>query len=216
MPAVADLVHELTDKEAHKGVNPDEAVAAAGVIGYPVALKVESPAVQHKTEIGGVRLDLASGDAVRAAFRDLVEGARRHRPDADIDGVLVQAMVRGGVEVVVGVHHDPQFGPVIMAGLGGVLVEALEDVAFRAAPITAADAGEMLRELRGCRILEGVRGRPRSDVPALVDLLVGVSRFAVDAAGSVAALDLNPVVVLPEGRGAVAVDALALVGPAGG
>ncbi len=194
----------------------DEAVAAAGVIGYPVALKVESPAVQHKTEIGGVRLDLASGDAVRAAFRDLVEGARRHRPDADIDGVLVQAMVRGGVEVVVGVHHDPQFGPVIMAGLGGVLVEALEDVAFRAAPITAADAGEMLRELRGCRILEGVRGRPRSDVPALVDLLVGVSRFAVDAAGSVAALDLNPVVVLPEGRGAVAVDALALVGPAGG
>lgn len=191
----------------------DEAAAAAAAIGYPVALKLESPAVQHKTEIGGVRLDLADAAAVRAAFGELVEAARRHRPDAEVDGVLVQEMVRGGVEVVVGVHQDPQFGPVVMAGLGGVLVEALEDVAFRAAPVGPAEADAMLRELRGYRILEGVRGRPRADIGALVDLLTGVSRFAVDAAGSVSALDLNPLVVLPEGRGVVAVDVLAVVGP---
>jgi acyl-CoA synthetase (NDP forming) len=189
----------------------EEAVAAAGEIGYPVALKVESPTIQHKTEVGGVRLGVADADEARRAFGELVERTRRHRPDAQIDGVLVQRMVEGGVEVVVGLHQDPQFGPVVMAGLGGVLVEVLEDVAFRAAPITAAEAEAMLRELRGYRVLEGARGRPRADVPALVDLLVGVSRFAVDSAGVLAALDLNPVAVLPEGQGALAVDALAVL-----
>jgi len=194
---------------------PAEAAQAAEEIGYPVALKIESPAIRHKTEAKALRLDVAGRQEVLRAFQEVVTEARRHAPEADIHGVLVQEMVRDGTEVVVGVHHDPQFGPVVMVGLGGIFVEVLEDVSFRAAPLSREDAEQMVAELRGARVLEGVRGRPPADVPSLIEALMAVSRLAADAAGEIAELDVNPLLVLPGGRGAVAVDALTVLAEPG-
>lgn len=188
-----------------------EAVQAADEIGYPVALKVESPEIRHKTEAKALRLNLSRPDEVGLAFDEVIRNAHQHVAGALIHGVLVQEMVGEGIEVVVGLHQDPQFGPVIMVGLGGILVEVLEDVAFRAAPLTRADAEQMLSELRGARILEGVRGRAPADVSSLIEVLLAVSRLAVDAAGQVAEFDINPLLVLPGGRGALAVDALTVL-----
>jgi len=193
---------------AHAG---DDAARIAENFGTAVALKAESPAILHKTDAGAVRLGVRGADDVRAAFATIVDNVRRHDPTAPIDGVLVQAMVTGGTEMVVGLHHDPQFGPVVMVGLGGIFVEVLEDVAFGAVPLTRGDAEDMLASLRGARILDGVRGRPRADRAALVDVLLAVSRLGAEADGAIAELDLNPVVVLPEGRGAVALDALVVL-----
>jgi len=193
---------------AHAG---DEAARIAENFGTAVALKAESPAILHKTDAGAVRLGVRGADDVRAAFATIVDNVRRHDPPAPLDGVLVQAMVTGGTEMVVGLHLDPQFGPVVMVGLGGIFVEVLEDVAFGAVPLTRGDAEDMLASLRGARILDGVRGRPRADRAALVDVLLAVSRLGAEAGGAIAELDLNPVVVLPEGRGAVALDALVVL-----
>ena len=193
---------------AHAG---DEAARIAENFGTAVALKAESPAILHKTDAGAVRLGVRGADDVRAAFATIVDNVRRHDATAPLDGVLVQAMVTGGTEMVVGLHQDPQFGPVVMVGLGGIFIEVLEDVAFGAVPLTRGDAEEMLASLRGARILDGVRGRPRADRAALVDVLLAVSRLGAEAGGAIAELDLNPVVVLPEGRGAVALDALVVL-----
>lgn len=154
----------------------------------------------------GVRLALKNAEAVRAAAEEIVANARSFRPDARIDGVIVQKMAPGDVEFVVGLKNDPAFGPVIMAGLGGVLVEVLKDVAFRQCPLTAREAEEMLEELKGRAILQGVRGRPPVDRTALVALLCAVSRFGAAAGSRLGELDLNP--VLLSARGAVAVDCL--------
>jgi len=189
----------------------DEAARIAENFGTAVALKAESPAILHKTDAGAVRLGVHGAADVCAAFATIVDNVRRHDPAAPLDGVLVQAMVTGGTEMVVGLHHDPQFGPIVMVGLGGVFVEVLEDVAFGAVPLTRGDAEDMLASLRGARILDGVRGRPRADRSALVDVLLAVSRLGAEAGGVIAELDLNPVVVLPEGRGAVALDALVVL-----
>jgi acetyltransferase len=201
----------ITVAPARLARSGDEASRIAENFGTAVALKAESPAVLHKTEAGAVRLGVRGADDVRAAFATIVDNVRRHDPSAPVDGVLVQAMVTGGTEMVVGLHQDPQFGPLVMVGLGGIFVEVLEDVAFGAVPLTRGDAEEMLASLRGARILDGVRGRPRADREALIDVLLAVSRLAVDAGGAIAELDLNPLVVLPEGRGAVAVDALVVL-----
>jgi acyl-CoA synthetase (NDP forming) len=192
----------------------EEAIRAAEELGGPVALKIESPAIRHKTEIGALRLDVRAPDEVGQAYDELSARARAHAPQVEILGVLVQEMIRDGTEVVVGVHQDPQFGPVVMVGLGGIFVEVLGDVAFRAAPLGREDAEEMLGELRGRRLLEGARGRPPADVPALIDVLLAVSRLAVDGDGQVAELDINPLLLLPRGRGAVAVDALTVLAEA--
>ncbi|MBI3030980.1 MAG: acetate--CoA ligase family protein [Candidatus Rokubacteria bacterium] len=194
---------------------PAEAAQAAEAIGYPVALKIESPAIRHKTEARALRLDVAGQQEVLRAFQEVVTEARRQAPEADIHGVLVQEMIRNGTEVVLGVHHDPQFGPVVMVGLGGIFVEVLEDVSFRAAPLSREDAEQMVAELRGARVLAGVRGRPPADVPSLIDALLAVSRLAADTAGEIAELDVNPLLVLPAGRGAVAVDVLAVLAEPG-
>jgi acetyltransferase len=189
----------------------DEAARIAENFGTAVALKAESPAILHKTEAGAVRLGVRGADDVRAAFATIVDNVRRHDPGPPLEGVLVQAMVTGGTEMVVGLHQDPQFGPLVMVGLGGIFVEVLEDVAFGAVPLTRGDAEEMLASLRGARILDGVRGRPRADRGALIDVLLAMSRLGVDAGGAIAELDLNPVVVLPEGHGAVTLDALVVL-----
>jgi acetyl-CoA synthetase (ADP-forming) len=185
-----------------------EAVAAAAEAGYPVVLKIVSPDIPHKSDVGGVRVGLASAAEVEAAFAEIVAAAQKARPEARIHGVAVQRMAPVGAEVIVGLTKDPQFGPVIMFGLGGVFVEVLKDVAFRIVPLEPRDAAEMVREIKGYPVLEGVRGRPPADVAAIESLILGVSEFA-EAHPEVAELDLNPVFVYPEG--AVAVDARIVV-----
>jgi acetyltransferase len=188
----------------------EQAVQAAGRLGYPVAMKIESPDILHKTEVGGVRLGLADAAAVRAGFTQLVGDARAQRPGARIDGVVVQAMAAGDTEFVIGLKDDPVFGVVIMAGLGGVLVEVLKDVVFCKCPLTPAEADRMLSQLKGEAILGGLRGRPPVDRKALIDLLCSVSRFGVAAEGRLSELDLNP--VLLSATGAVAVDVVMILG----
>lgn len=182
----------------------EEAEAAAGLLGYPVALKIESPDILHKTEASGVRLSLADADAVRGAFAALEASARAYKPGARIDGVLVQTMVSGDVEFVIGLQRDPVFGTVIMAGLGGVLIEVLKDVVFRKAPVTEAEALRMLNELRGRAILDGLRGKAPVDRTKLARLISAVSCFGAAAGERLRELDLNPVLLSRED--AVAVD----------
>ena len=188
----------------------DAAVAAAEGIGYPVVLKVDSADILHKTEAGAIRLGLRSRDEVRLAFGEVTENARRHDSSAEIDGAVVQEMVSGGVETIVGLSYDSQLGPVLLFGIGGVMVEVYNDVSLRLCPITRGDALEMVDELRGARLLQGFRGSPAADIDALTDVLVKVSQMAVHLEGRLSELDINPLMVLPEGQGVVAADALAV------
>ncbi len=189
--------------------SPEEAVRAAERIGYPVALKVASQQITHKTEAGGVRLGIASASALVNAYASMLASVRAHQPEARLDGLLVQQMVAEGIEVILGISRDEQFGPVLMLGLGGILVEALGAAAWRVCPIGRGEAREMIDEVKGLsQLLAGYRGRPKADAEALVDTLVNVSRLACWARDEISSLDINPLAVLPEGRGAVALDAV--------
>jgi acyl-CoA synthetase (NDP forming) len=200
------LLEEAGIPTAHArlATSRDAAVQAAREIGFPVVLKVVSPQITHKTDVGGVKLDLKSPEEAAAAFDEIMAAARRAAPDATIDGVSVQQMARPGIEVIVGVSTDPQFGPVIMFGLGGVLVEVLKDVSFRIIPIATRDARQMIREIKGFPLLEGYRGQDPADLAALESLLLRVSGF-VEQQPEVSELDLNPVFAYKDG--ALAVDA---------
>ncbi len=186
-----------------------EALSLAKKIGYPLALKVDSPDIPHKTEAGAIRLGIKSESELAQAFSEVLANARNYAPGARINGVLVQEMVPpGGVEVIVGVKSDPQFGPVVVFGLGGIFVEILKDVAMRVAPLTLAQAREMIGEIRGFGLLAGARGRPRADVEALAEVLVKVSEMALALSDELAELDINPLIVLPAGQGVKVADAL--------
>jgi len=185
-----------------------EAASIAARIGFPVALKIQSADIPHKTEAGGVRLGLASAAEVETAYAEIMQAVRAYKPDAALDGVLVQEMVAGGVEVILGINNDPLFGPALMFGLGGIFTEVLKDVAFRLAPIQRSVALEMIREVKGYPLLAGARGRPPCDVEALADVLCRLSALAIDLKGELAELDINPLFVFPEGRGVKAADAL--------
>ncbi len=193
----------------------DEAVAAAASFGYPVVLKVLSPDILHKSEIGGVLLDVADADAVRAGFALLLDRAGRAAPSARIEGVLVARQIRGGVECILGIHRDPVFGPVALFGLGGIFVEVLKDVVLHRCPFGADVAERMIRSIRGAPLLLGARGRPAADIAALADMLARLSVFAVQAGPALRSVDLNPVLVLPGGGGAFAADAVLEIGPPG-
>ena len=186
----------------------DEAVEAAGEMGFPVALKVESADLPHKTEAGGVRLDLATGDEVARAYDRLLEEVGKKAPGARIDGVLVQKMVQGVAEVIIGTSRTPDLGICLAFGLGGIYTEVLKDVAFRLPPLGLADAHDMIREIRTYPLLTGARGRPRADVAALADAIVALSRLALDFRDEVDEIEFNPLMVLPEGQGVLAVDTL--------
>ena len=188
--------------------NEDAAVAAARRIGFPVALKVQSPDITHKTEAGAVVLGLDSDAAVRAAYRQVMAAAKGAAPTADVHGVLVQRMAPAGVEMIIGVTRDPVFGPIVMVGLGGIYVEVLRDVVFAPAPLETEEVRDVLARLKGRSLLDGVRGRPAADVEALVDVVVKLSRFAADHADALAEIDLNPVIVHPARGGLSIVDAL--------
>ncbi len=182
----------------------EEAAAQAEAMGYPVALKVVSPNVAHKSDVGGVVLGLESHMEVAEAYDEIIHSVQAAQPSATIEGVSVQEMASPGVEVIVGVTTDPQFGPVMMFGLGGIMVEVLGDVAFRLAPLGEGDARDMIDEIQGRQVLDGVRGQPPVDVGAIEAMLDRVSVFAAEHP-EVAELDLNPVIASPEG--AIAVDA---------
>ncbi len=189
---------------AKLATNADEAVRAAASLGYPVVMKIESPDILHKTEARGVALNLKDEAAVRGAFDTLIANAMQYKADARIAGVLVQAMAQGDVELVIGLKRDPAFGPVVMLGLGGVMIEVFRDVVFRAAPVTEAEALRMLDELKSRAMLDGVRGRPPADRQAIARMISAVSCFGATAGPRLAELDLNP--VLAGSHGAVAVD----------
>jgi succinyl-CoA synthetase beta subunit len=186
--------------------SPGDARTAAIELGLPVAMKVASPDLAHKSDAGGVRLGVATAEDAARAYDDIVAAVRRARPAARIDGVLVAPMLAGGVETILGVVRDPVFGPVAMFGLGGVHVEVLKDVAFRAAPFGEATARAMIAETLAARFLAGVRGAPPADVDALAATLARLAAFADANADLIAGIDINPYVALP--AGGFALDAL--------
>jgi acetate---CoA ligase (ADP-forming) len=177
----------------------DEAVAASVRIGGAVALKVQSPDITHKTEAGAVALRIEGDDAVREAYRTVLANAKAAHPDAAIECVLVQRMASPGIEIILGITRDPVFGPMLMVGLGGVHVEVLRDVAFSPVPIGPDEALALLGELKGAALLDGVRGTPPADRAALGELIAALSRFAADHAAQIDEIDLNPVIVHPQG-----------------
>jgi len=184
----------------------DEAAAAAAGMPGPAVMKIASADIQHKTEIGGVLLNVSGDDAVRQGFETLMARAREHAPNAAVDGVAVCEMVSGGVETVIGVNSDPTFGPVVMFGLGGIFVEVLKDVTFRLAPFGVDEAHRMIRDIRSFDVLTGARGGPAADLDALAETLARVSVFAAANADRLESLDINPFLALPDGG--VALDAL--------
>jgi acyl-CoA synthetase (NDP forming) len=215
------LLHEVAAKgllasygipivEEYLAQTADEAVKVAATMG-PVAMKIVSAAIPHKSELDLVALGVEGRAAVRRAFSQLLARAQAARPDAVVDGVVVQRMINDGVaEVIVGIAHQPPFGPTIVAGLGGIFVEVLRDVAFGVPPFTRHHATSMITGLRGWPLLNGARGRPRADVPALVDTIMRLQTLAVDLGDEIISLDVNPLVVRPLGHGVAAVDALAI------
>ena len=190
--------------ETKLATSKTEAVEIAKKLGFPVALKIVSPDVVHKSDAGGVKLKLENGAQVGKAYSEILASIKKHYPKAKITGVSVQKMARPGVEIIIGMTKDAQFGPVIMFGLGGVLVEVLKDVSFRIVPLEKRDAAEMITEIKGFPILKGYRGQEPANIPYLEDLIVKVSDF-VDKNPEIKELDLNPVFAYKDG--AIAVDA---------
>jgi acyl-CoA synthetase (NDP forming) len=186
----------------------EDASDAAMRIGGPVALKVQSPDIVHKTEAGAVLLGLSGDATVREGYRTVLARAAAAHPAARIDGVLVQAMARRGQEMILGITRDPVFGPMLMVGLGGIHVEVLKDVAFAPVPLDSDDALALIGELKGAALLDGVRGAKPADKPALAELMVALSRFAADHAEQIEEIDLNPVIIHEAGEGLSVVDAL--------
>jgi acyl-CoA synthetase (NDP forming) len=190
--------------EARLARSKKEAISISKEMGFPVVLKISSPDVVHKSDSGGVKLGLTNAAQVGKAYSEIVSSINKAYPEARIDGVSVQTMAPPGVEVIVGMSKDAQFGPVLMFGLGGILVEVLKDVSFRIVPVTERDAREMIKEIKGYPLLEGYRGQKPASIPALEQLVVKVSQF-VEKNPQIKELDLNPIFAYPDK--AVAVDA---------
>jgi acetyltransferase len=185
---------------------PEEAVIIASEIGYPVVLKIASPDILHKTDVGGVKVGLNSAGEVRDAFELMTYRAQRYVPEARLWGCLVQEMVpAGGIEILVGMNRDPQFGPLVTFGLGGIYVETLKDVTFRIAPFSRQDAENMLKEIRTHALLDGVRGQPAVDKEAIIDTLLRIGQLVQDFP-EIVELDINPLIVYPQGQGAISID----------
>ena len=181
-----------------------EAVLLSRKIGFPVALKISSPEITHKTDSGGVRLSLNNMKEVKSAYHEITEGVLKQYPNATIQGVSVQKMAKPGTEVIVGTSKDPQFGPVIMFGLGGIFVEVLKDVSFRIIPLSRKDALEMIEEIKGYPLLQGYRGKESVDIPALTKIILKISRV-MEENPNIKELELNPIIAYK--KGALAVDA---------
>jgi acetyltransferase len=183
----------------------DDAIAR---VGFPLVMKIQSRDIPHKSEVGGVRVNIATKGEVFLAYQALLESARRHRPDAAIQGVLVSAMAKKGVEIIIGTMLDATFGPMIMVGLGGITTELFRDVIYRPAPVSATEATAMLAELKAAPLLSGFRGAAKTDIPALAQLISQISVLAAATRDHIAEIEINPVLVHPEGKGVTIVDAL--------
>jgi acyl-CoA synthetase (NDP forming) len=216
-PLPDDMVNEIEAKallaEAGIGIvreslakDPESAAEAAQEMGFPVVLKIASPDILHKSDIGGVALNLQSVEEVRAAGARILELASEKAPDARIDGLVVAEQAAPGLEAILGVTQDPAFGAVVMFGLGGVLVEALGDVSFRVAPFGPAEARRMIDEIRGRKLLDEFRGTPKRDIDALAQALSRLSAFAAHHGAALETIDVNPLIVAASGQGAVAAD----------
>jgi acyl-CoA synthetase (NDP forming) len=190
----------------------EAAVDAARSMGFPVVLKILSPDILHKSEIGGVLLDVATPEAVAAGFDVLIERGTTAAPAARIEGVLVAKQLKGGVECILGIHRDPVFGPIAMFGLGGIFVEVMRDVAFHRCPFGEDVADRMIRSIKSAPLLMGARGRPPADIAALARMLARLSVLAHQAGPRLTSIDLNPVLALPAGEGAYALDAVIELG----
>ena len=186
----------------------EAAAKAAQEIGFPVGIKIVSPDIVHKTDVGGVALGLADEAAAIAAVEAMQQQVLANVPGATIDGYLVTAMVQGGVECILGTSRDPVFGPILMFGLGGVLVELMQDVTFRRVPVSEDDARAMIREVRGFPLLDGYRGKPAADIDALIRAICGLSRFVDSNRDVIESVEINPLLVMPKGQGAMALDAV--------
>lgn len=189
----------------------DEAVKAASAMGYPVVLKIESDEILHKSDVGGVKLKLGDDAAVRQAYDDIMASVKKNAPGAKINGVLVQKMLDPGTEIILGVNSDPQFGPMLLVGLGGVFVEVFKDAALYPCPVSKKEAEAMVKSLKAYKLLTGYRGQQPADIDALTDAMVAVSNFAVKHKDSLKELDINPVFVYPEGKGVAIADALVVL-----
>lgn len=187
------------------GATPDETVALCNKIGYPVVMKIASPDILHKSDVGGIIVNVKNDDQARKAFDTLLERAKAHKPDAVIWGAQVQEMVTDAREIIIGMNRDPQFGPLVMFGLGGIYVEVLKDVTFRVAPMSADQAKNMVEAIRSYPLLEGVRGQAPADLDAVVDTILRIGQLVTDFP-EIAELDINPLLVRNQGDGAVAVD----------
>ncbi len=194
----------INTTEIKLATGKDEAIAAARKLGFPAVLKIVSPDILHKSDIGGVKLNLNSEDEVGRAYDEIMAAAKKHAPKAKVEGVSVQPMARPATEVIIGMNKDQQFGPVLMFGLGGILVEVLKDVSFRIVPLAKRDAREMIREIKAYPVLEGYRGQEPADVETLENLLLKVSDF-VEKHPDIKEMDLNPIFAYRDG--ATAVDA---------
>jgi len=184
--------------------NEAEAVSFADEIGYPVVLKIISPDVIHKSDVGGVIVGLKTAEDVRNAYKQIIENVKNHKPNAKIVGMLVQEMAPSSTEIIVGAIKDPQFGPALMFGLGGIFVEVLKDVTFRIAPLTRDEAEEMIKEVRAYPLLKGYRNTPPADIEAIVNILLNTSRLVMEHQ-EIKELDLNPIMIYE--KGAKTVDA---------
>jgi acetyltransferase len=197
--------------KSHLAMHSDQAVKWAEDIGYPVVMKIISPDILHKSDIGGVQVGLENEKQVRMAYEEIINRAYRHMPDADIWGVAVQEMVETGKEVILGVTKDPTFGHMLMFGLGGIYVEVLKDVVFRIAPLTRREADEMVRSIRSFPLLAGVRGEKPVDLDALVECILRISQLVTDFP-QIVELDINPLFAYESGQGSMAVDARIVIG----
>jgi succinyl-CoA synthetase beta subunit len=171
-------------------------------------MKIQSRDIPHKSEVGGVRVNIATKGEAFAAYQALLESARRHRPDAAIQGVLVGPMAKKGVEIIVGTLLDATFGPMIMVGLGGITTELFRDVIYRPAPVSAVEASSMLAELNAAPLLNGFRGAAKTDIPALAQLISQISMLAARTRAEISEIEINPVLAHPQGQGVTIVDAL--------
>lgn len=218
-PAVGGALSELASKQVLEAAGlpvsrdvlvpiGEDPLDHVGALQYPLVAKIVSPDIGHKTEVGGVRLNIDSPEALRDAVTAIHESILQHSPEARLDGVLVSEMINDGVETLAGVVNDETFGPTVVFGLGGVFAEVLHDVTFRVAPFDVETAYEMIEELRGREMFSGVRGAPPADVDALARFLSGLSEFAWLSSSRVVELDVNPLLVRPKGKGVAAVDAL--------
>jgi len=195
----------ITTPRSSVAATPDEAVAYCNEIGFPVVMKIASPDILHKSDVGGIKVGVKNEAEVREWFQTIIDRAKAAKPDATIWGIQIQEMVQGAREIIIGMNSDPQFGPLMMFGLGGIYVEVLKDVTFRVAPMTRLQAKQMVEQIRSYKLLTGVRGQAAADLDATIDVLLRISQLVTDFP-EIAELDINPLLVREQGKGAVAVD----------